>query len=52
MNAMYDHMNVVPDYAVLKQNNVDCKKKKKKKKKNTNKQIKQAVIFKWPWQLN
>ena len=31
MNAMCDHMDVVRDYAVLKQNNVDCKKKKKKK---------------------
>ena len=48
MNAMCDHMDVVRDYAVLKQNNVDCKKKKKKKNTHThtNKQIKQAVIFK------
>ena len=36
MNAMCDHMDVVRDYAVLKQNNVDCKNKNKnKKKKNT-----------------
>ena len=32
MNAMCDHMDIVRDYAVLKQNNVDCKKKKKQKK--------------------
>ena len=41
-------VNVVRDYAVLKQNNVDCEKKKQQ----TNKQIKQGVIFKWPWELN
>ena len=35
-------MDVVRDYAVLKQNNVDWEKKNKQ----TNKQIKQAVIFK------
>ena len=39
-------VNVVRDYAVLKQNNVDSEKKKKKKNTQTNKQIKQAVIFK------
>ena len=41
-------VDVVRDYAVLKQNNVDCEKKKKKNT-ETNKQIKQAVILKWPW---
>ena len=38
MNAMCDHMDVVRDYAVLKQNNVDCKKKKTQ----TNKLSKQS----------
>ena len=38
-------VDVVCDYAVLKQNNVDCEKKTKTHT-QTKKQIKQAVIFK------